>query len=72
MTPPVALAMIFVGGLIVIPAFHRWAHQVTEVLVFLLATVVLVMVVLFICDQWPNDDANPRVPLAITDGPFVD
>ena len=72
MAPPVALAIIFVSGLIVIPAFDRCAHQVTEVLVFLMATVVLVMVVLFLCDRWPNYCANPRMPVAVTSMPLSD
>ena len=62
--------MIFIGGFVAIPAAGRWAHQVTEALAFLLATVVLVIAVMLLCNTWPDDYANPRIPAVMTDPPF--
>lgn len=66
MTAPVAIAMIFIGGFVAIPAFGRWAHQVTEALAFVLATVALVFAIMFLCDRWPGYFANPQAPIAVT------
>ncbi len=65
MTAPLAITMIFIGGFVAIPAFGRWAHQVTEVLAFLLATVLLVTVIMVLCDRWPDYFANPRAPVTV-------
>ena len=72
MTAPVAITMIFLGGFVAIPAFGRWAHQVTEALAFVLATVLVVTIILFLCNRWPEYYAIPRNPVAITDPPLDD
>lgn len=64
--------MIFISGFVAIPVFGRWAHQVTEGLAFLLATVVLVIAIMLLCDRWPDYYANPQVPVAMTATPFGD
>jgi hypothetical protein len=71
-TAPVAIAMIFLGGFVAIPASGRWAHQVTEALAFLLATVVLVIVVMLLCKTWPDYYASPQIPAAMTETPLDD
>jgi K+-transporting ATPase A subunit len=70
MTAPVAITMIFISGFVAIPAFGKWASQVTEGLAFLLATVLLVLAIMYLCDRWPEYFANPRAPVAVTVTPF--
>ena len=70
MTAPIAITMIFIGGFVAIPAFGRWAHQVTEALAFLLATVLLVIAIMVLCDRWPDYFANPQAPVTVIVDPL--
>lgn len=72
MTAPVAITMIFIGGFVAIPALGRWALQITEALAFLLATVVVVTIIMFLCNRWPEYYANPRAPVVVTAPPLDD
>ncbi|MDV2984404.1 hypothetical protein [Methylorubrum podarium] len=67
-----AITMIFIGGFVAIPAFGKWAHQITEGLLFLLATLVLVIAIIYACDRWPDYYANPKVPITVTTTPVDD
>lgn len=67
MTSPVAIATIFIGGFVAIPVFGRWSHQVTEGLVFLMSTLVLVIAIMFLCDRWPDYYASPQISAAMTE-----
>ncbi|KQQ14221.1 hypothetical protein ASF53_10380 [Methylobacterium sp. Leaf123] len=72
MTAPVAIAMIFISGFVAIPASGRWAQQITEALAFLLATIVVVIAVMILCDIWPDYYANPQISAAMTEMPLDD
>jgi len=67
MTAPVAIAMIFISGFVAIPTFGRWARQITEGLVFLLTTLLLVTGIMFLCDHWPDYYTSPQISIAMTE-----
>jgi thiol:disulfide interchange protein len=72
MSAPVIVTTLFLGGLVAIPTFGRWAQQVTEALAFLLAVISVMVAVLYLCDRWPDYYANPRIPVAMTEPPLAD
>lgn len=72
MSAPVIVTTLFVGGLVAIPTLGRWAVQVTEVLASLLATATVLVVILYLCDRWPDYFANPRMPVGTMAAPFAD
>ncbi|WCS22906.1 hypothetical protein LOK46_17115 [Methylobacterium sp. NMS14P] len=72
MSAPVIMTTLFVGGLVAIPTLGRWAVQVTEVLASLLATATVLVVILYLCDRWPDYFANPRMPVGTMATPFAE
>ena len=69
MSAPILITTIFVGGVVAISVLGKWARQVTEVLVLLLAAVAVMTAIMSTCGVWPNYCAHVRSTPALSAEP---
>jgi hypothetical protein len=64
------MTTIFLGGVVVISALGKWAREVTEVLILLLAASTVMLAIVSACGTWPNYCAHLYTPPALAETPF--